>query len=182
MKALVVYESMFGNTRRIAESIAQGLGEFADVRTVCVAAKPAPEVQGVDLVVVGGPTHAWSMTRAQTRQTAPGYANKPGSGLRLEPGADEAQGVREWLHSLPDMSVAAAAFDTRINKPAIFTGRASKAIARSLTKHGARLMTRPESFLVDPKSHLLPGEDERGRLWGLQLAKSTAAALTQAGS
>jgi flavodoxin len=37
MKALVLYESMFGNTRRIAESIAQGLGEFAGIRTVCVA-------------------------------------------------------------------------------------------------------------------------------------------------
>jgi Flavodoxin domain len=181
MKALVVYESMFGNTRKIAESIAHGLGEFADVRIVGVAAQPVPEVKDVDLVVVGGPTHAWSMARARTRKTAPSYANKPGSGLRLEPGADQAQGVREWLTSLTDMPVAAAAFDTRINKPPIFTGRASKAIARSLTKHRAHLIADPESFLVDSKSHLLPGEDERGRQWGRQLAQSASAALTQTG-
>jgi flavodoxin len=45
MTALVVYESMFGNTRKIAESIVQGLGELADVPTVCIAAKPAREVK-----------------------------------------------------------------------------------------------------------------------------------------
>jgi hypothetical protein len=121
------------------------------------------------------------MTLARTRKAAPSYANKPVSGLGLESGADQAQGIREWLSSLPDLSVAAAAFDTRINKLAIFTGLASKAIARSLTKHRARLITHLESFVVDPKSHLLPGEEERGH-WGRQLAESTPEAPTQSGS
>lgn len=62
MKALVVYESMFGNTEQVARAVATGLGRHLDVELVAVANAP-DTVSDVDLVVVGGPTHAFSMTR-----------------------------------------------------------------------------------------------------------------------
>jgi hypothetical protein len=179
MRAIVVYESMFGATRTIAESIAQGLGTAATVRVIRAADADLAALDGADLLVVGGPTHAWSMPRPRTRKGAPGYVRKPGSGLVLEPGADMRPGVREWLDALPAVPMAAAAFDTRFKAPSLFTGRASKAIARSLTRHGAVLSLPPVSFLVDKKSHLLAAETERARAWGARLASVSASKLTR---
>lgn len=171
MRAVIMYESMFGSTRAIAEAIAEGLGPSVDARVVRVADADASTLEGADLLVVGGPTHAWSMSRPNTRKGAPGYVRKPGSGLVLEPGADTGPGVREWLGSLDRVSVRAAAFDTRIKGPSAFTGRASKAIDRMLSRHGLSVVVPPESFLVNKKSHLLPGETERARAWGARLAR-----------
>ncbi|MDX5309965.1 MAG: flavodoxin domain-containing protein, partial [Rhodococcus sp. (in: high G+C Gram-positive bacteria)] len=56
MRALVVYESMFGNTRHVAEAVARGLGSA--VRTVPVTQAHEENLSDYDLVVVGGPTHA----------------------------------------------------------------------------------------------------------------------------
>src|SRR5579864_6144712 len=136
MRALIVYESMFGSTRQVAEAIAEGLREGADVRVVGVADAPTT-LDDFDLVVVGGPTQAWSMSRPSTRRGAPLHVNKPGSGLALEPGADIGPGVREWLASIGHAQTkAAAAFDTRVKAPVLLTGRASKRIARELSRHG----------------------------------------------
>src|SRR5687767_14509631 len=63
MRALVVYESMFGNTSAVATAIATGLSTRMGVDLVEVAAAPAALDAGVDLVVAGGPTHAFSMSR-----------------------------------------------------------------------------------------------------------------------
>ena len=169
MRALIVYESMFGSTRAIAEAVAEGLSP-SEVRVVRAADAYAAILEGVDLLVVGGPMHALSMSRPSTRQNAPSYVRKPGSALALEPGADAAPGVREWLDSLELESLRAAAFDTRIKAPAVLTGRASKAIARRLAGHGLLLVVPPESFLVDKKSHLLTGETDRARAWGARMA------------
>lgn len=172
MRAVIVYESMFGNTRRIAESIAEGLGGGGDVQLVRAAEGGTHVLDGADLVVVGGPTHAWGMSRPSTRRGAPGYVDKSHGGLALEPGADAEGGVREWLGSLGALPVPAAAFDTRIKAPSFFTGRASKAIARALADHGAPLVAPPESFFVDRKSHLVPGQIDRARSWGSRLART----------
>ena len=169
MKAVIIYESMFGATRRIAESVAAGLRETTAVQVVRADQADGRLLEGADLVVVGGPTHAWSMPRPNTRKGAPGYADKPGSGLVLEPGADKAPGVREWLEGLQTIGTPAAAFDTKIKAPALLTGRASAAIARRLHRKGAAIVVPPQSFLVDRGSHLLPGEEQRARSWGAQL-------------
>ena len=82
-----------------------------------------PEVLAdADLVVVGGPTHAHGMSRAATRKAAVEAANKPVSGLKVEPGA-LGPGLREWLGALDRHQVKAAAFDTRMHGPAALTGR-----------------------------------------------------------
>jgi hypothetical protein len=166
---VIVYESMFGNTTAIARSIADGLVESSDVQLICVAEEDTRLPGNVDLLVVGGPTHAWSMSRPNTRKSAPGYADKPNSGLVLEPGADTAVGVREWLASQGRLTVSAAAFDTRVKGPWFVTGRASRPIAKALAGQGAHLVAPPESFLVDRKSHLLPGEETRAEAWGRRL-------------
>src|SRR5579863_1385102 len=167
MRTIIVYESMFGSTRHVAEAIGKGLGAEGHVLVVGVGA--APDVlDDFDLVVVGAPTHAWSMSWPSTRRSAPVRVAKPESDLVLEPGADSAPGVREWLKTVQDGRGKAAAFDTRINARVLFTGRASKAVARQLLRHGLSVVVPPESFLVDKGSHLLPGELERARRWGEQ--------------
>ncbi len=171
MRAVVVYESMFGSTRRIAEAIADGLGHFAEVRTVRVLDADPRVCEGVDLVVVGGPTQAWSMSRPSTRRGAALHVSDPSNDLALESGADLGPGVREWIASLERVEAMGAAFDTRISLPVLLTGRASKSIARQLVRHGLPMVTEPESVLVDKKSHLLPGEVDRARQWGAALAQ-----------
>ncbi|HXQ61052.1 MAG TPA: hypothetical protein VN796_01890 [Acidimicrobiales bacterium] len=169
MRAVIVYESMFGCTRLIAESVADGLGRTADVRLVPVADAGPTVLEGADLVVVGGPTHAWGMSRPSTRRGAPLHASDPKSDLVLEPGADSGPGIREWLSSIEPIRTDAAAFDTRIKEPLILTGRASRGISRQLERHGLTVVAPPESFLVDKRDHLVPGEVERARVWGASL-------------
>ena len=181
MKAIVVYESMFGSTHRMAVAIAEGLSAAGEVHVVRAADVEPGALEGADLLVVGCPTHAWSMPRTSTRKGAPSYVSKPGSDLTLEPGADTAPGVREWLASLPEVPLAAAAFDTRIAMSPMLTGRASRAISRLLRRKGARLLAEPESFLVDKRSHLLPGEADRARRWGAEIASDYGRVVATAG-
>ncbi len=76
MDALVVVESVFGNTRAVAEAIAAGLADRMTVRVVDVADAPTA-VTGLDLLVVGGPTHAFGMSWSATRRSA-GCSGPPG--------------------------------------------------------------------------------------------------------
>ncbi|HUY30100.1 MAG TPA: hypothetical protein VMV02_03800 [Acidimicrobiales bacterium] len=177
MRVDVVYESMFGNTREIAEAIVDGLGPTVEARVVGVAAAVADAtlVDACDLLVVGGPTQAWSMSRPRTRSGAADYTRQPGSALHLEPGADSGPGVREWIAGLGLVSGRAAAFDTRVHVPAVLTGRASKSIGRALERHGFRLVVPPASFFVHAKDGLLPGEAERARAFGARLVAAVVA-------
>src|SRR5690348_2733319 len=111
MKALVVYESMFGNTRHVADQIADGLGIRYDV-TIVPVAKATPElVADADLLIVGGPTHVHGMASSRTRAAAKTMADKEGSRLVMEPDAF-AFGVREWLETVPiKHGLLVAAFD-----------------------------------------------------------------------
>ena len=84
MKAVVIYESMYGNTHLIANAIAEGLRAHGEVTVVPVAEARATVVEDADLVVVGGPTHAHGMSRTATRKGAVDAARKPGSDLVLE--------------------------------------------------------------------------------------------------
>ncbi len=95
MRAVVIYESMFGNTHEVAERIGAGLRtepEFEDVEVISVAEAIGRVLSDVDLVVVGGPTHAHGVSRPSTRKSASEQAeNDPD--LDLEPDADS----EPWL-------------------------------------------------------------------------------------
>jgi hypothetical protein len=173
MQAVVVYESMYGNTHLIADAVAAGIREGGGAEVVVVpvdAAYPAL-VDAADLWVVGGPTHVHGLSRASTRKAAVEAAEKPDSDLAVEPDA-EGEGLREWFDALGDLHVAAAAFDTRIDAPAAVTGRASKGIAKRLRHHGCSLVVAPESFLVTKQSHLVEDEESHARAWGATIARS----------
>lgn len=169
MRALVVYESMFGATHLVAEAIGEGLSGRAEVAVVPVGEADAAMREDVDLLVVGGPTHAHGMSRSGTRASAADMAEKPDSDLIMDP-ASSGPGVREWLDSLGSLGIPAAAFDTRIDGPPALTGRASKGIAGKLRKLHCSPAAQPESFLVNKESKLKEGEVDRAREWGATLA------------
>jgi hypothetical protein len=175
MRALVVYESMYGNTRLVAEAIGEGLRQTTEthqvdeVDVVPVGAASGALLARADLVVVGGPTHAHGMSRPASRETAAAETRKPDSPVTLDPDA-AGPGLREWFDALPPSHASAAAFDTRVNLPALFTGRASKGIGQHLRRRGMRLVAAPESFLVDRQNHLEPAELARARDWGRLIA------------
>ena len=179
MRAVVVYESMYGNTHLVADAIGAGLAPSFDVSVVPVAQASPATVEDADLVVVGGPTHAHGMSRAATRKAAVEAASKPASPLQIEPGA-QGPGLREWLASLAGSRAKAAAFDTRVNAPAAFTGRASKGIARLLRAHGFDVVAEPESFLVTKQDRLAPEEATRAHGWAAKLAASITASRASA--
>ena len=171
MKALVVYESMYGNTHLIAEAIGEGMRDRADVVVMPVGEATAAVLQDVDLVVAGGPTHAHGLSRPESRTAAVKAAEKPESTLEVDPDA-EGPGLREWFMTIGDRAMKAAAFDTRFDLPAAITGRASKGIARSFRKHGFTVVAEPESFFVTKQTHLEPDEEARAREWGAGLVAS----------
>lgn len=166
MRALVVYESMFGHTEQIAQSIVAGVSVHCetDVRTV----DSAPEHLGTeyDLILLGGPTHTFTMTRSSTRADA------------LERGAThgtEAVGIREWLDRLDVQCHGAlvATFDTRVQRVRRFPGSAAKAAAKRFRTLGFDAAAQPESFYVlDVDGPLAVGEIERAEAWGRTVALS----------
>jgi len=171
MDAIVVYESVFGNTREIAEAIGDGLGSVP-VLPVHEAAKRGGSV---DLLVVGGPTHMHGLSTTRSRQLAAEGDHEDGAG-HVEPGAIEEPGLRSWLRDLrPGAAERVAAFDTRLDKSPWVTGAAARGIARRLRRHGLDVIA-TESFLVeDSEGPLADGELERARAWGAELARSLEA-------
>jgi hypothetical protein len=167
VRAFVVYESLFGNTARIAQAVADGMKKHLDVELHNVIEGIQPE--GADLLVVGGPTHAFSMSRASSREEA----------VKLGGTADPASGLREWLDELPEGNGAPfAAFDTRVDIVRRLPGSAAKAAAKVMRKRGYQALTRPESFYVqDTQGPLLDGEAGRAEVWGGQLAESLAGTM-----
>jgi len=178
MRAVVVYESMYGNTHLVADAIGTGLSSAFEVSVIPVAHADAAILAGADLVVVGGPTHAHGMSRASTRKAAVEAADKPVSPLKVEPDA-LGPGLREWFGSLGRYPVMAAAFDTRVHAPAALTGRASKGVAQSLRAHGFRVIADPASFLVTRQDRLEPQETDRAREWGTRLAAQASLGQAQ---
>jgi len=173
--ALVVYESFFGNTQRIAHAVAEGLrleGISPTVHEVSTA-DPADVVR-FEALVVGGPTHAFGLSRESTRADAErrdGSAHRPGPGLR------------DWLGRLSaPRSSLAAAFDTRAEKVRHLPLSAAHTAARILARRGYTLVSKPTGFTVqDVEGPLSSGETERAVAWGrslgqtIQLRRATAA-------
>lgn len=147
VKTLVLYDSKFGNTERLAQAIAGRLGEAGSVDLK--AAKDAPaETAGYDLIVAGAPTQGHTMS-APMRTALRGFG-------------------RDSLRSK-----AVAAFDTRFHGVRLFTGSAAVAIAGKTKRSGARLIVDPESFFVEKsEGPLAEGELERASAWAGTILKS----------
>ena len=169
--AVVVYESVFGDAEKIARAVAEGLSAHLDVQVV--AAAEAPPVFGNDLrlLVVGGPNHAMSMPRPATREDAvTKYA------VRI---TDTAAGLHEWLDAAqPLHGIAAAAFDTRMDRPKLVTrlDHAARTEEKLLHSLGATLAAPAEHFhVVDVQGPLADGEEDRARQWGAALSEIVTA-------
>jgi hypothetical protein len=169
MTAIVLYESMFGNTREIARAIGDGLSDFVDVRVEQVSAGTEPADH--ELVVIGAPTHAHTLPQPSSREDAAKWAADPEQHLVLEPDATK-PGAREWLESLTTAPTAWAAFGTRVDIPRMFSGDASAAIERRIRRQlHSRPVAESACFLVTTKNALVDGELDRAREWGRSLGQ-----------
>jgi hypothetical protein len=171
MDVLIVFESMYGNTRDIAEAIAQGARSAGAEASVVGVEKAPPGVPDADLLVVGGPTHMHGMSTQMTRRFAIKAAQD--AQRELDPSAAGPL-LRTWLRHLAKAPAGAqaAAFDTRADASAAMTGSAARGISRRLAHHGYAVAGRA-SFLVDEaEGPLAAGELERARDWGRTLAVS----------
>lgn len=156
MQTVVIYDSKFGNTERIAEAIARGAARFGEVRVLSTAdASLAAETlaQQPDLLLLGGPT--------QKRGPSPV--------------------MRAFIDALPGplRGIPAASFDTRYRGPLFLMGSAAAGVAKVLARCGAQPMAPPESFFMErggpmERQQLEPGEVERAEQWGGAVAAAAA--------
>ena len=161
MKALVIYDSQFGNTGQIAQAIGRGLGDASGSPNkidVSQIAQVRPEnLAGLDVLVVGSPTQKFRPTSA----TKTFLKNIPKGAL---------DGVR------------VAAFDTRLTEEEVDSngvltklvgifGYAAQPISDSLAKKGGDVVMPPEGFYVTgTEGPLVEGELARAEAWGRQIA------------
>jgi hypothetical protein len=173
MKAVVVYQSLWGSTAAIARAIAQGLGPGA---TALSTSEATPEaIAGADLIVAGCPIHGFNLPSVESVE---GAVKKPaGQNAVVADGSHRL--MRDWLAELPKGSGRCAAFDTRVRGP-LGKGGASKIEARLEGAGYSRLVKR-EGFYVPLKPAevtaegvLLPGEVDRAREWGREMARVLA--------
>lgn len=145
MNALVIYDSQYGNTERIATAISDTLRTSSDVRSVRVNEVHPLELHGVDLLVLGSPTQGWRPTVAMQTLLA-----------SLTP--DQLQ------------SCAIGCFDTRFQMPRLLTGSAAKAMENRFQRMGIALVVPPESFFVEhTQGPLCAGELARAAVWARML-------------
>ncbi len=157
MKTLVVYETFYGNTEKVARAVAEALKAQGEVQTLRAAEAKPEHIAGVDLLIVGSPTRAFRPCPA----------------------------TKAFLAAIPAGAlngVKVAAFDTRtvmdkavpgiLRFMARIFGYAAQPIAASLQKKGGTLVGSPEGFFVrGSEGPLLEGELERAAEWAASLAK-----------
>lgn len=152
MKTVILYDSVYGNTEMIAKAIGESL--IGDVKLIHVDKADASDVHGINLLVVGSPTHGGRPTVA----------------------------IDGFLKALSDDSLAwmhIASFDTRFAPEDHGIGLkivmrvirfAAERIAKTLVKKGGVLVTRPMGFIVEEKAGpLKKGEIARAKEWAKRL-------------
>ncbi len=162
MNALVLFDSVYGNTEQVARAVAAGLESVFSVQLKSAERIGTVDPEGLDLIVVGGPTHRHRMSK----RLAGVLDAVPRKGLR---------GIR------------VAVFDTRYRMPAWLSGSAASDIARRVRKLRGQLILPPQSFFVardfppegSKRRHELermePGEMERAGLWAGEIVQAFAA-------
>jgi len=155
MKAMVIYDSKFGNTEKVAQAVGAALAPKGNAAVVNVADVRPEQLVGVDLLLVGSPTWGGRPTPA----------------------------ITNWLKSLPAnglQGVQVAGFDTRGDMSQItsrfltalvgFFGFAADPISKQLAKKGGTVTIQPEGFVVvDREGPLVEGELERAAKWARQI-------------
>ena len=148
MKTLVVYDSVYGNTRTIAHAIGDAIGDAlpGDVEVRMAGAMDASGLEGYDLLIVGAPTHGGQPTEAPA-------------------------GFLEQIKPSALQSVKVAAFDTRLTAGWVrIFGYAAPKIAARLEEKGGTLVGPPGDFYVKGRrGPLLEGEVERAAAWAREL-------------
>ena len=151
MNALIVYDSQYGNTERIAQCITSTLKDFGQARAIRVDQVYLEELEGMDMLILGCPTQGMRQTPAMQSF----IAHIP----------------REMLSSL-----AVACFDTRF-RGGFWMLSAAPAIAKQLHMMRVETVVPPESFYVKAmkkEGPLLAGEMERAANWAITLSEKVA--------
>jgi flavodoxin len=154
MKTLIIHFSKFGNTKRVAQAIAETTKQAGDTRVISIDQLATSDLEGVDLVVMGSPTHAFSVPEAVQSALA-----------TLPPGV------------LAGKSVAAV--DTTVKVWPLRPMRASPGLLRQLRQLGGKAVVRPQTFSVQTHNTqktgeidlLLEGQFERAQDWAGQILK-----------
>jgi flavodoxin len=150
MNSLVVYDSQFGNTKIVAEAMANALKSFGEARTVHASEANPSEFRGVDLLILGCPIQGWKPSAAMQELLG-----------RLQP--QDLTGVKT------------AAFDTRMKIPRFLRGQGAEIVAALLEELGSQPILPPEGFLVAGREGpMRDGEVQRAVSWANALGKKVA--------
>jgi len=162
MKAVVVYESLWGNTAAIADAIAEGIGPEAKALSTTEASDEA--VAGADLIVAGAPVLGFRLPTEKMRESI-GIDDKAPTMPDLS-----GRSMRSWLDTMPGGQGRSAAFETRIWWS---PGGATGAITDRLQLAGFKPLAKAHRFVVKGKyGPLRDGEIDRARAWGHELAEA----------
>jgi hypothetical protein len=163
MKAIVVYESHWGNTAAIARAIAEGIG--TEARALSTAEASGAVIAGADFIVAGAPVLGFRLSSDEMLKAMGANAHKD----PVPPDLSHPS-MRAWLDALPPGSGRSAAFETRIWWS---PGGATAAIERGLKRAGYRPVAKARRFIVKGRyGPLREGELERARRWGVELAQA----------
>ena len=165
MKAIVVYESYWGNTASVARAIAEGIGP--DARPMSTAEAVGEAVAGVDLIVAGSPIVAFALPTEKTRANMAAKPDKKAP----KPADLSHPAMRTWLAALPvgGGKVRAAAFETGFK---LSPGGSGATILKILERRGYVPIAKKQRFLVKTGyGPMKEGEIDRARAWGAELAK-----------
>ena len=157
MKAVVVYESHWGNTAEIARAVADGIGP--ETRVLTTEEASAEAVADADLLVVGAPVIAFGLPSPRAEDSVAATADEaPTPPTMVNPP------MFWWLADLPEGTGEAAAFETHVRWT---PGGATGAIERGLARKGYHLTADAGKFVVKGRyGPLREGELERARVWG----------------
>jgi len=156
MKALIVYDSFFGNTEQVARTMGQALEPKMDVDVLPITEVKPEQLTDLQLLIVGSPTRAFSPS-PDTKQFLKNVPKQALSGVKVT--------AFDTRISVEDTGSAILSFFVKI------FGYAAKPIADRLQKKGGELAKPPEGFYVaDTEGPMKEGELERAAQWAAELA------------
>jgi hypothetical protein len=160
---------MFGNTAAVGRAVADGLRlEGVEVEVADVRETPVRVSEGLSLLVLGAPTHAFSLSRPRTRMDAV----RQGA-----PAMVASLGLREWLGRVRagEVRPRVAVFDTRVTKVRWLPRAAAPTAFRMARRRRFPTLGAPVAFLVEAVAGpLVDGELDRALAWGRTLGTAVA--------